>query len=426
MEFYSQQSGLLAVGEVAEDPSTWKASFDSFTLTNGEYSIYAKASYYMEGNYGTCDSSVVGVKINNQNETVVQSNEKLALYLNPFYWEGPVNTNAKFSVTAMLESAGNPSRDVTPATSFVWSSSIGQIEGAQNLGNYRSGNIAGVGLIKIHASYQDKAIVGVINIKVLTNSTQTTTATSNYSGDGNTAKNSATSTIVPQTASEIAKAIPDAETTQCFETVLGKEKYAKFIAGDSKPTASELKSVWACIEKNNYVVPNYLAPVKPAEVSKLTKNAGIKIDKVSNGTSKKTDGSDQTVLVLSGKATPNANLLIYIFSDPLVLAAKSDADGNWSYQLENPLEPGQHQAYVAIDDGNNDYSVSEPIVFDIARAASSSNNPQGASLLLVSDQPLWQNYYIWYAGGFVAIALAFMYLFIKRKAKKAATIENVT
>ena len=69
-------------------------------------------------------------------------------------------------------------------------------------------------------------------------------------------------------------------------------------------------------------------------------------------------------LSLSGKGLPNSFVTIYIFSDPIVVTVKTDADGNWIYELDKQLEDGEHEAYVAVTDSTGKIAgKSEPLRF---------------------------------------------------------------
>jgi hypothetical protein len=76
------------------------------------------------------------------------------------------------------------------------------------------------------------------------------------------------------------------------------------------------------------------------------------------------DISGKKKLKISGKGPPNTYLTVYVFSDPVVLTVKTDADGNWSYVLDNNLDDGNHEVYVAVTDNTGKISAkSEPIAF---------------------------------------------------------------
>ncbi len=54
----------------------------------------------------------------------------------------------------------------------------------------------------------------------------------------------------------------------------------------------------------------------------------------------------QTV-VFSGSALPNSFITLYIFSNPVIVTVKTDANGDWTYTLDKELENGDHEIYVA-------------------------------------------------------------------------------
>lgn len=56
---------------------------------------------------------------------------------------------------------------------------------------------------------------------------------------------------------------------------------------------------------------------------------------------------DKSKVVFEGVALPNSLVTIYIYSTPIVVTVKTDNNGNWNYELEEELENGEHQLYVA-------------------------------------------------------------------------------
>jgi hypothetical protein len=68
--------------------------------------------------------------------------------------------------------------------------------------------------------------------------------------------------------------------------------------------------------------------------------------------------------VISGKALPNSFVTIYIFSNPIIVTVKTEADGSWQYRFEKELEDGQHSVYVALTDNSGRIIArSEPFSF---------------------------------------------------------------
>jgi hypothetical protein len=121
-----------------------------------------------------------------------------------------------------------------------------------------------------------------------------------------------------------------------------------------------------------------------------------------------------TALYFSGKAKPNTLVTLYIFSNPVIVAVKSDAAGNWSYEREKSLDSGKHTAFATIyDEGvTRRSSVTE---FYIAKSSGT-----GRSLIL--EKTTFQRFYPYaLALGtaiIVAVLVVFMYR-IYRKRKQA-------
>lgn len=73
---------------------------------------------------------------------------------------------------------------------------------------------------------------------------------------------------------------------------------------------------------------------------------------------------------LFGKAAVNTWVTLYLYSGlPLVMTTKTDASGNWSYDIKNSLTDGHHQVFVTInDDTGKIVKQSRPISFLIKEA----------------------------------------------------------
>lgn len=128
--------------------------------------------------------------------------------------------------------------------------------------------------------------------------------------------------------------------------------------------------------------------------------------------------SQQKFLLFTGKSFPESYLKITIQSQPLVMTAKSDSSGGWQYVLEKPLEPGDHQVFVEVNN-NGQVVQSGPYPFTIARAQATSDNPLGTSLTLVDPQREMLKNYLYLAGGVILLALLVMLLILYfRKLKK--------
>jgi hypothetical protein len=98
-------------------------------------------------------------------------------------------------------------------------------------------------------------------------------------------------------------------------------------------------------------------------------------------------------LKISGKATPNSFVTIYIHSDPIVLTVKTDADGNWSYILDRDLADGEHEVYVAVTDNTGKISEkSEPLAFVKTAEAITIIPPAEASATERAQSPIKTSY----------------------------------
>lgn len=62
--------------------------------------------------------------------------------------------------------------------------------------------------------------------------------------------------------------------------------------------------------------------------------------------SAKLDSGDDAIK-LGGRGLPNSYITLYIYSQPLVVVVKTDADGRWQYILDKQLQDGLHTVYAA-------------------------------------------------------------------------------
>lgn len=53
-----------------------------------------------------------------------------------------------------------------------------------------------------------------------------------------------------------------------------------------------------------------------------------------------------------GAAKPNTKYQLMVFSEPKELDFTTDSSGSWSVELKDSLEPGEHEAYVVLNDTN--------------------------------------------------------------------------
>jgi hypothetical protein len=194
----------------------------------------------------------------------------------------------------------------------------------------------------------------------------------------------------------------DAELERCLSTTLGRAVYEDLVQHQSRLSYEQVNKTRQCFTQRSSVVPDELAPVAPTLVKNLPTTSSVTLEKLNQITAR-----SNPAIRLSGKAHANQTVLIYLFSEPVVLVAKTDADGNWGYTLQDPMEPGKHEAYVTVEGSNTKAVRSESFGFAIAAAPKTTQNPLGLSLKLQQADRSQLFYSIYVAGviGVVAIAL---------------------
>lgn len=144
----------------------------------------------------------------------------------------------------------------------------------------------------------------------------------------------------------------------------------------------ELNALVTTETTKDIVFPSQFNPGKTTENKKITINKveNIKVD------------SKKIALNFHGVANPNQIIYLMIYSNPIVVSVKADDNGLWTYNLEKPLNGGDHVAYVVVPtkEGNVRSAVARFAISEVF--AASSNNE---SLLLTSgdEEPLTK--FIW-------------------------------
>lgn len=134
---------------------------------------------------------------------------------------------------------------------------------------------------------------------------------------------------------------------------------------------------------NQIVFPSQFDPQAiPASVS-------TQVTKIENTTL----DNQNLAITFQGTSLSNTIITILIYSSPIVVTVKTDANGLWQYNLEKPLEPGKHIAYIAVSSPNGSKIRSEVAQFSIASAIGSESE----SLILESaaDATPYQSYTIY-------------------------------
>lgn len=323
---------------------------------------------------------------------------------------------------------------------FTWSTENNNIGGISNSTNnflsnssvvFSSGLNAGTNSVKVFYSYggsisESKNIpITIKSVESATTTTGTTTPKETVNDDNTKKDSTAISTTLPITTADLtttdqitSSQLEINDTTKsCIESGLeDSDRYAAIKSGESKPTASELSRVTNCFATSKYILPTSFSPIDPVKIDNLTTNENVAVNNLENNT-KTTDAGNKETLKITGKATPNSKVFIYVFSDPLVITTTADNDGNWQYTLEDPLVPGKHEVYAVVDKGDGTYNRSDPLAFLISTASASAANPNSLSLKLgetpAKTPTQSQNSLVLYvAGSILAIIIALIVLFL--------------
>ena len=152
--------------------------------------------------------------------------------------------------------------------------------------------------------------------------------------------------------------------------------------------------------------------VSDAVIYESPKDKGQELDqiyKVDNVEMIKTSAGVKN-LKITGKGLPNSYVTIYVYSDPIVLTVKTDADGNWSYTLDKPMEDGNHEVYVAVNDNAGKViAKSTPLPFVQTAEAATVTYPKNLASPDRAPAPtrsrLWEGYLIFFMAGLGGLVL---------------------
>ena len=375
---------------VAVSAYSWSMPWVTQLSTNGNYAVQAEVTMT-----SSIQCRTTPIQVAAQNPLPAN----LVLVTQPQSWQGPLSFSLPISSSLRVPETNF---DATQYAIFNYVTSIGNINASGPTAQFSSGSTAGNGAIKVYASYGGKSIP--INIPIIVGSATaplpipTTVITTNASTPPTTlqttstvgtttASTGSTNITTTQQATVAARtAVLSNNTTaqDCVVAAIGRPRFDAINSGTARPTPEELKKFNACFASSNFILPSNFAPVAPKSLSDLTADSTIAINTLSN--EKLTSGtSPKDALKISGKAKPNSAVVLYVFSEPLVLTTTADAGGNWTYSLQDPIEAGKHEVYAVVDRGDGVYQKSNPFNFLIGTAQAASGNPDALNLTLAGD-----------------------------------------
>lgn len=125
----------------------------------------------------------------------------------------------------------------------------------------------------------------------------------------------------------------------------------------------------------------------PREDKESFVSSSYKVDKV------QLVKEEKEKLVFEGVALPNTFVTLYIYSTPIVVNVKTDDSGIWTYELEQELENGEHQIYVAtVDNTGKIIARSNPILFTKTADAASVGIAGGLQSSMTTENFLKDNF----------------------------------
>jgi hypothetical protein len=103
--------------------------------------------------------------------------------------------------------------------------------------------------------------------------------------------------------------------------------------------------------------------------------------------------------VLIGRGLPNSFVTLYVFSTPVIVTVKTDADGAWRYRFDKELEDGEHNVYVGMtDNAGRIVAKSRPLTFIKEAQAITPVEATSIEALTAADrEPSLVSEYILYA-----------------------------
>lgn len=134
-------------------------------------------------------------------------------------------------------------------------------------------------------------------------------------------------------------------------TVDGKFTDAQKILAGIDPLSEEERPIVFESPKNAEVP---ILPEFTVETIKVTETRSTETPEV----------EEAAKISFSGTGLPNSFVTLYIFSTPIVVTVRTDAEGKWEYELDKQLENGKHELYVAtVDNSGKIIARSEAIPF---------------------------------------------------------------
>lgn len=167
--------------------------------------------------------------------------------------------------------------------------------------------------------------------------------------------------------------IPD-EIKNCLAENIGEERIVAINKGQ-QPTGEEMKKADSCFAKLNSIQTQFLPP-PPEQVAFIkTDTNSVQLAEIKQDTQTEDNQTYGGKIKFSGKGLPDSTVTIYIFSDPIVVTTKTDANGDWIYEMNKPLTGEKHTAYATVKNSSGNLVRSEVFDFTVIAAETDINRP---------------------------------------------------
>ena len=155
----------------------------------------------------------------------------------------------------------------------------------------------------------------------------------------------------------------------CLYQTLSPTIWQEIINGEREPTEQQRNQAQTCFGMINQYQRSFLPLLPDQIVFAEEKPNQIQVDNVRVTALEIPDqvgDPDQPVIQLTGSGPPNTIIDVYVFSQPIVISTATDDSGQWLYQLNYHIPPGDHQA-IAVARVDEGYIKSEPFNFTARR-----------------------------------------------------------
>ncbi len=132
--------------------------------------------------------------------------------------------------------------------------------------------------------------------------------------------------------------------------------------------------------------------------------------------------------LISGKGLANSFITLYIFSTPIIVTLKTDADGSWSYRFDKELEDGKHEMYVGVTDNAGKIIAKSNSFSFVKEAEAFTGTDIPSPVLAQSDSAgdMTSDYTVYLVLGVstLAIGLVLMLLGVQLRGRRTMSSEN--